>query len=152
MEAKNKLQNTLRLDPIYLMVLILPIIIGALITLVSDVHASFSWMIDKPKYVLWYIIIIPIVEEMAFRGFLQNLIEKHKPRGCKTHSVFSWANLITSLIFAGFHLINHAQVIALMTFIPSLIFGYFKDKYQNIVPGILLHSLYNLGFIALFVE
>lgn len=142
----------LRLDPIYLMALIFPLIMGALITLVSDVQASFSWIIDKPKYVLWYIILMPIVEEMAFRGFLQNLISKHRPGGCTNHLVFSWANIITSLIFTGFHLINHVQAIALMTLIPSLIFGYFKDKYQNIVPGVLLHSLYNLGFIALFTH
>ena len=35
-------------------------------------------------------------------------------------------------------------------FVPSLIFGYFRDRYRNIVPAVLLHVFYNTGFVLLF--
>ncbi len=34
--------------------------------------------------------------------------------------------------------------------LPSLVFGYFKDKYHSLTAPILLHVFYNAGFFWLF--
>jgi membrane protease YdiL (CAAX protease family) len=58
-------------------------------------------------------------------------------------------NLITSLVFAGFHLINSAPIHALLVIFPSLIFGYFQDRHGRVVAPITLHMFYNAGYIML---
>jgi membrane protease YdiL (CAAX protease family) len=42
------------------------------------------------------------------------------------------------------HLIYHAPFHALLTFFPSLAFGYCQDRYSDIRFPIGLHSYYNL--------
>ena len=60
------------------------------------------------------------------------------------------ANLLTSLVFAGMHFFYHLPLWAAAVFIPSLVFGYFKDKYLSLGPPILLHVYYNSGYYWLF--
>ena len=50
------------------------------------------------------IVLFPVLEETLFRGLLQPMIA-HSISG--RWRLISTANLITSLIFALFHLINH---------------------------------------------
>ena len=89
------------------------------------------------------IVLFPVLEEYLFRGLLQPMI---------AHSIsYRWrfisaANLITSLIFASFHLINHLPLWAVATFFPSLVFGYAYERYRHIVAPTLIHSVYNAGF------
>ena len=60
------------------------------------------------------------------------------------------ANVITSVFFATAHLLYQPILWSIATFIPSLIFGYFRERYDRIMPSVILHSWYNLGFL-LFV-
>ena len=95
------------------------------------------------------IFLYPILEEVVFRGFLQGeFLAKDWFR--KRILFLSYANLITSVLFVLFHLINYAPVWAIMVFFPSLIFGYFRERYHSIAPSILLHVYYNAGFALLF--
>jgi membrane protease YdiL (CAAX protease family) len=32
------------------------------------------------------------------------------------------------------------------TVVPSLVFGYFRDRYDSVVPGAALHVFYNAGW------
>jgi len=37
---------------------------------------------------------------------------------------------------------------ALAAFVPSMLFGYFRDRYACIYPALALHIVYNSGFLA----
>jgi membrane protease YdiL (CAAX protease family) len=98
---------------------------------------------------LWLALIYPVAEEWLFRGQLQpRLAGTH--RGGGTLLGFSGANLMTSLLFAALHLVSHTPLWAVAVIPPSLIFGAFRDRYGSILPAVLLHSVYNLAYYAVF--
>ncbi len=90
---------------------------------------------------------IAMVEEIIFRGILLSLIRDFIKFTYKNLSI---ANIITSIIFSLAHLITHPPLWAFLVFFPSLIFGYFKEKF-NIYPSIILHFIYNFEYFLLFV-
>lgn len=93
--------------------------------------------------VIWH----PILEEILFRGVIQGSLIK-KPFGQKTIIGFTIANWSTSLLFAIAHLWYQPVAWALLVFFPSLIYGFFRDRYSSIYPCITLHAVYNGGFTA----
>lgn len=101
---------------------------------------------------LFLIFIFPVLEETVFRGLIQESIQKLLEQK-QFKIIFLWrishANLLASLCFSLSHLWSHSALWALSTLIPSLVFGYFKDKYQSLYPSIVLHIFYNLGFYLL---
>jgi len=105
-------------------------------------------LLSLPLFIL-PVLIYPILEEIVFRGWLQG--ELYKKKALK-RAVFgiTLANVVTSLVFSAMHLINHSVIWALLIFFPSLVFGYFRDRYHQIIPSILLHVFYNAGFVSLF--
>jgi membrane protease YdiL (CAAX protease family) len=91
--------------------------------------------------VLVLIILYPTAEELFFRGIVQPVIKKYLSFEFFSISI---SNVITSLFFATTHLIYHSPLDALLTFFPSLAFGYCQDRYSDIRFPIGLHSYYNL--------
>jgi membrane protease YdiL (CAAX protease family) len=75
--------------------------------------------------VIWY----PLLEEILFRGIIQNYLF-NKSWGSTTFASLSVANCILLVI-------------------PSLPYGFFRDRFSSIYPSILLHSFYNAGFVGL---
>lgn len=105
----------------------------------------------NPFYV---IILLPILEELAFRGFIQDIMLsalKHKKIQENLIAKLSYANVLTSILFAFSHLLHQSPFWAFLVFFPSLIFGYFKDRTNSTIPSIVLHIFYNAGFFILFV-
>ena len=92
--------------------------------------------------VIWY----PLLEEILFRGIIQKLLID-KSWGSKSVAGLSTANLLTSFLFVLAHLWNQPAMWAVSVFIPSLLYGFFRDRYSNIYPSIILHSFYNAGFV-----
>ena len=91
------------------------------------------------------VLLYPLLEELAFRGFLQGwLLERERMR--RQFVGITLANVTTSILFAMAHLINQPPLWAAGVFFPSLVFGYFRDRHQSIVPSFLLHAWYNAGF------
>ena len=114
------------------------------------------------QFVLFTFILAPVAEEHLFRGFLQNYL---KPLGDKGITVFhrriSLPVLIAALAFSLSHLgllasgVGTAFMIrtALFTFILGTIAGYYQEKYNNIVPAILVHMAGNLlGILPLILS
>ena len=93
--------------------------------------------------------IYPLLEEWLFRGLLQPQLLTYRPLRTQRLGL-SGANLLTSLLFGATHLLAHSPLWAAAVIIPSLIFGAFRDRYQSIVPAIILHSFYNLGYFLIF--
>jgi membrane protease YdiL (CAAX protease family) len=94
-------------------------------------------------------VLYPVLEELAFRGWLQGWLWQYA-YGRRQVGPVSLANLTTSTLFAGFHLLHQPPVWALAVMPPSLVFGFFRDRYQRLMPSIILHIFYNSGFIWLF--
>jgi len=96
-------------------------------------------------------VLSPILEEIVFRGGLQTYLLARAPFSHRFAFGISFANVLVSLVFSSFHLINQAPVWAAAVFVPSLVFGWAMDAYRSLLPCIALHMLYNLGFVLLFV-
>ena len=124
--------------------------------IVAPFFWGFLFLIYQPD-LLWPLnyryfsntLLYPILEELVFRGLLQgDLYELTK--GKALFLKISQANVLTSILFCLIHFIYHPEIWAVLIFIPSILFGYFRDKYQSTQPSILLHIYYNSGYFVLF--
>jgi membrane protease YdiL (CAAX protease family) len=109
---------------------------------------QWAWPFRFPAEYLMPAVIYPVLEEVVFRGLLQELVKEHISR--RRFGPLSLANLLTSLIFTGFHFLSHPPLWATLVFFPSLVFGFFKDRYHTLTAPILLHGFYNAGFLLIF--
>ncbi len=94
------------------------------------------------SFIVWQ----PVIEEVLFRGIIQGQLIKNNWAKLNCYG-FSLANAITSLLFMSMHLINHSVFWAVSVILPSLVFGYFRDKYSQIYPALILHSSYNTFYL-----
>jgi membrane protease YdiL (CAAX protease family) len=96
--------------------------------------------------VIWH----PVLEEILFRGVVQGSLINIS-FGRKKFIGLTRANWITSLLFVLAHLWYQPALWAILIIFPSLIYGFFRDRYSSIYPGIVLHAFYNGGFTAMNV-
>ena len=111
------------------------------------VTLQLSWPLDDPLRFGLLVAVFPVLEEIVFRGLIQEWLAKHLSQRI---GILSLANVVTSLAFAGLHLVHQSLMWSGLIFFPSLIFGFSKERYQTLCAPILLHSWYNLGFVWLF--
>ena len=103
---------------------------------------------------LWLSLVIwqPVVEEILFRGILQGQLVKTR-WGPRSFMHITAANVVTSILFAAIHMVNNSPLFALAVFVPSLVFGYFRDLCNSVYPPILLHAAFNALVIdGLFIH
>jgi len=113
-------------------------------------------IIDGPDWLrnhLWEFFLLalfyPLLEETVFRGLIQGWL--WTGRFGRTLALgLSLPNVLTSVIFCGLHFIYHPPLWALAVFIPSLIFGFFRDRYRHLLPAIWLHMFFNSGYFLIF--
>jgi len=109
-----------------------------------------GWVFDFPVTLLLFVLLYPLLEEIVFRGLLQETLLRFTPMQRKTAGI-TLANVATSILFAGAHTLSHPPLMAALVFLPSLLFGYFRDRYDGwLLPSILLHCYYNLGYCLIF--
>ncbi len=90
--------------------------------------------------------IYPILEEFVFRsGFQSWLLQRAYFR--KSCRGISLANVVVSIVFALMHWRVHVSVSGLFVFFPSLVFGFFRDRYKGVYISIFLHCFYNIGLM-----
>ncbi|HET7314543.1 JDVT-CTERM system glutamic-type intramembrane protease MrtJ [Salinisphaera sp.] len=99
-----------------------------------------------PAAVFWFVVVAPGVEEIVFRGGLQEWALR---RGRRRARFVSRANLGASLAFAGAHLLTHAPVWAALMLVPSLVFGIAYERRRRLIAPVALHALYNACFLGL---
>jgi len=104
-----------------------------------------AWLLPSPGMTLpWPRLLgLALLEELVFRFLVQESLsrafaDKRLAPG------LSWANLVTSSLFALLHLISHPPLWALSVFLPSLVFGWAWDRSRNLIPCWALHFAYNL--------
>jgi len=116
-----------------------------------DAEPDWGWPLNAPRQFLLLAVIYPILEEIVFRGALQGWLRKgdrtlHDWRG------LTLANVITSVAFSVFHLFQNSVGMSIAVFAPSVIFGFFRDRYDHLHTPIALHIFYNAGFVWLFLK
>lgn len=111
---------------------------------------DWFWPLRTPMIFLFPALIYPVLEEVVFRGLIQEWLQQKVP-GLALGAI-SRANLITSVLFTALHFINHSPMWAAAVFIPSLIFGYFKDRTARLGAPIALHVFYNSGYFLIFTS
>lgn len=94
------------------------------------------------------ILVQPLVEELLFRGWLQGWL-RERPWGQRHFGGITLANLAVSLLFTSLHFIHHPPLWAVGVLLPSLLFGYFRDRHDSVYPAIALHMFYNAGYFLL---
>jgi len=106
---------------------------------------------------IWFVkvtLIWPVAEELIFRGVIQGWLKdtvqgsgfrgsEVGPSALREPATVSRANLITSVLFAAAHLVYHSGLHAGLVFFPSLVFGYFRERYDGVWAPIALHVGYN---------
>ncbi len=95
------------------------------------------------------ILVYPVLEEIVFRGALQGWL-RSKSWGLRQRSGVTVANILTSIVFTAAHIVRGSILWSAGVVFPSLIFGFFRDRYGNLYAPIALHIFYNSGLIWLF--
>ncbi|BAN35144.1 abortive infection protein [Sulfuricella denitrificans skB26] len=108
---------------------------------------TFSLTANVPLF-LSLVIGQPVLEELLFRGVVQGQF-RLRTWGGKKRWGMTQANLLTSVLFVLAHAFYHPPLWALAVFVPSLVFGHFRDRVGNIYPSLALHVYYNMGFFCL---
>lgn len=132
-------------DRFYWVTMVAAFLFCASYTLLLNKSIDVSWITIQPERLLLLVVIYPLLEEATFRGFLQGFLLRNKLCRLKWRGI-SAANIITSIVFSFAHILYHSTAWSLAVFIPSIIFGYFREKYGSIKPGIALHAIFNLIF------
>jgi len=129
-------------DPLFLVALIggsLPALVWALqhgrIGLTREAFLTWTFF----SLTVWQ----PLLEELVFRGLLQPELLR-RPLFARTWLRVSLANLATSAAFVALHLIHHSPLWAAAVFVPSLIFGLFRERHGSWLSPFILHSIYNV--------
>jgi len=138
-------------DRHFILAIVLAIIVWGFMWWMGMGREPFRWALDFPRAFLLSVVVYPVLEEMAFRGFIQSYL-LIRPGFQKRFYGLSRANIVTSFLFVALHFVNHLPLWALSVMAPSLIFGYFRDRYQSVIPAILLHCFYNAGYFSFFVS
>ena len=131
-------------------ILAAPIFVLLYISIFQDHIPDLKNIFSDTRSLFFLIVFYPIIEELAFRGVIQEVIAT-KTKQYPAYFYISVANILTSVLFVLMHFVHHTPLWAMLVFIPSLIFGYFKDQYKNILPSIFLHMFYNACSVFLIV-
>jgi len=110
--------------------------------------------LSEPARLLTLALVYPVLEEMVFRGLLQGRL-RESSWGLRQFGPLSLPNVLTSVVFTVLHFFVHPPLAAVLVLAPSLVFGYFRDRYDEhrilrIGAPIALHVWYNFGYYLLF--
>lgn len=107
------------------------------------------WPLAQPVRFLLPALIYPVLEEIVFRGGLQPWIAR-QPWGAHRVAGISYANALTSVLFSALHFLFHPPLWAALVLVPSLVFGYFRERHDSLASPIMLHVFYNAGYFWIF--
>jgi membrane protease YdiL (CAAX protease family) len=93
---------------------------------------------------------VSLPEELFFRGFCQGMLSRRKEdRRPGFQIMFSPSVIIPSLLFAAAHFITEPRINRLATFLPALLFGYLRSRYNSIIPCVVVHAAANVAVFIL---
>lgn len=97
--------------------------------------AELAGMGESLMTILASVVLAPVGEELLCRGLILHYAKKSLPR-------FWMANILQALLFA---LIHGNLIQGLFAFVAGLMLGYLAERYQSLLPGMLLHFVVNFS-------
>lgn len=97
---------------------------------------------------LYLVVAAPVLEELAFRGALQGWALE-SAFGQRRVLGLTGANVSVSVAFTAVHFAYHPPLWAAAVLFPSLVYGHLRDRTGSVLPAVLVHVFYNLGYFAL---
>jgi membrane protease YdiL (CAAX protease family) len=100
--------------------------------------------------VLWQLVGIALPEEVFFRGFLQDRLNRILGRSWRIPGARVGPGLfLSAAVFALAHYVVSPQPVRLLVFFPGLLFGYFRERSGSVFVPVLAHALANVTFLTL---
>ena len=127
-------------DVIFYLALLAAIPVKILIILLSSHTKVYP---DLSMHFIISLLFVSCSEELFFRGFLMPLLSSFIKGN---FWFFSYSNIVVSIVFSISHIFMHNIFWSTLVFFPSLIYGYFREKYGSILPPVILHFVYNLVY------
>jgi len=137
-------------DPLFFAAIGVALLYWVALYMLTQPLPDLSWPLREPLRFIYPALLYPVIEELIFRGYIQDLA--HRRLATWQLGPLSHANILTSLLFTALHFINHPPLWAAAVFIPSLLFGFFKDRSGHLGAPIVLHVFYNSGYFWLFTQ
>lgn len=132
--------------------LLLAVMLGPIGTAALHAASESGLVIPRPGLGGWALLnallLAPVIEEIVFRGGLQEALDRTDIGGRIHCGGLSIGNVVTSAVFSAAHLITAPPWLAIGTFFPSLVFGRLKQLYPSLLPAVLVHGWYNACFFA----
>lgn len=141
--------------------LALALVIGLLLAL--SLHAlsrvlPLGASLDMGNMRQWQVILFfwigaPIQEEVIFRGFVQSVVQMRHPTPTRPGRFqLPYSALVPALLFAAVHIatarlgasLNQVLFIVFGALVLGLVAGWLRWKSGSLVPGILVHALFNI--------
>jgi membrane protease YdiL (CAAX protease family) len=114
----------------------------------AGVHAP-RFDLELPKQAFIQVVVIALPEEIFFRGFVHELLERAMPpRRRLLGGGIGRALLLSSALFALGHLAAGFDPRRLAVFFPGLLFGWMRSATGSVLAGTIAHAASNL-FIRL---
>lgn len=104
---------------------------------------------DFLEFLFAQVVVTALPEELFFRGFLHELLERAlPPRRRLLGGGVGWALVVSSALFALVHLATGPDPRRLSVFFPGLLFGWMRSATGSILAGTIAHASSNV-FIRL---
>jgi membrane protease YdiL (CAAX protease family) len=136
-------------DPAFAAALAAGPVVWIAAALAFGVQPNPAWVLSDPLRYASLALAWPVLEEWLFRGVIQPAVAR-TDWGAREAWGVTTANVATSVLFAAAHLLSHPPGWAAAAFLPSLVFGCFRDRYGSFAPSAALHVFYNSGWFLAF--
>jgi membrane protease YdiL (CAAX protease family) len=129
------------------------IVTGILLAMLYRWHLGISFF---PESIHWFVIIaalIGAIEELIFRGFLQEQVKSINGPfsvlfSTLSHTGYKCCLFLTPAAAAGIDISN----LAFWTFLFGLLFGTIKHLSKSILPSLIAHALFDILVYAEFIK
>jgi len=131
----------------------------ALLLLAAALTVAKLWQLNVPlispsadtqwgMWVLFQFTHIALPEEVFFRGYLlSGLLQWGKPKFSATASFNArFAIIVSSAVFAVFHMLVQQSVFGLLTFFPGLLLGVLFVKTRSLLIPVVFHAVANIAY------
>jgi membrane protease YdiL (CAAX protease family) len=126
----------------------LALAVGPLAWAVLGLAGLLPSRVSDPAALAGLVLVRPVVEEFVFRGALQGWA-LGTTWGGRHLGPLTAANAASSVLFVAAHALAQPPGWAAAVLLPSLLFGYFRDRTGSLLAPCLLHGFYNAGFFLL---
>jgi membrane protease YdiL (CAAX protease family) len=101
--------------------------------------------ISMPYFIFYNIAVVAFVEELFFRGYLQDRFEETSLRLFSGHHLVFWIPVLSSAaLFGVAHIAVHLDPARMVVFFPALLFGWLRAKTGSLIAPILSHASANV--------